>query len=343
MLHDYCRSTKRYIFAGQNLAELCRFPNYRPLKEAINLAMQMWYDEHRFLGSIKNIKSYSSSNDSSGVIGHFTQMVRDESFAVGCSIVKSQHPADGSNWNCYYIACNYATSNIIRRPVYEIGAIGSKCKTGRNPQYPGLCSKNENYTDNSLLFTKNNIEAPPVTKWKQNGKKIYHLNADTSISRPITATTNRPHKFVTPKIAQMQSKTGYLSSKKGNEFAVVIRRHKIVEIYETSFSTEKVTTETPQIVWIHRNRSIQKRTNIKMTTKIPNKFQTLEVVEHKSTNINNKRPTIQNKTNPKVIHTHEVTQNKTDHPNNQKSTASNLNLFKYPNVFILILILQLVM
>lgn len=49
--------------------------------------------------------------------------------------------------------------------VYEIGRMGSKCQTGMNPKYPGLCSKNE--------FQTNYMnEAPPVTKWIQSGKSL---------------------------------------------------------------------------------------------------------------------------------------------------------------------------
>lgn len=34
--------------------------------------------------------------------------------------------------------------------VYESGPPGSKCKTGTNPDYPGLCSVDEDYTESML-------------------------------------------------------------------------------------------------------------------------------------------------------------------------------------------------
>lgn len=49
------------------------------------------------------------------------------------------------NWYTVYYVCNYAVANISGRPVYEKGAPASKCKTGKNAKYPGLCNANEKY------------------------------------------------------------------------------------------------------------------------------------------------------------------------------------------------------
>lgn len=76
-------------------------------------------------------------------MGHFTQLVRDEAYKVGCSF--SRYTDKQTNMPYTLMACNYAVSNIIGVPIYEEGPTASGCKTGTNPNYPGLCSENETY------------------------------------------------------------------------------------------------------------------------------------------------------------------------------------------------------
>ncbi|XP_055308103.1 venom allergen 3-like [Sitodiplosis mosellana] len=150
MKHDQCRRTKHFVYAGQNLASGCQSPTYGDLHAAIEGTMKSWYDEYSNLPA-QWLNSYGNGPQPQGQVGHFTQVVRDKAFAMGCAIVKSiSH--DGGLWNCYYIACNYATTNMIGAPVYEIGEMGKKCRSGMNSNYPGLCSEREDYYDDKVLF-----------------------------------------------------------------------------------------------------------------------------------------------------------------------------------------------
>lgn len=73
-------------------------------------------------------------------VDRFTQIVQDEACALGCAMIKY------NNYDkyTYYFVCNYSLNNIIGECVYESSTeAASKCKTGKNPDYPGLCSVNE--------------------------------------------------------------------------------------------------------------------------------------------------------------------------------------------------------
>lgn len=74
-------------------------------------------------------------------IGHFTQVVKDDAYKVGCAIAKFTMNGD----RVALLACNYAVSNIKNWPIYEEGATASACESGTNPDYPGLCSVDEVY------------------------------------------------------------------------------------------------------------------------------------------------------------------------------------------------------
>lgn len=84
--------------------------------------------------------------------GHFTQVARDVSFKVGCSI--SQYIKEGGWYTTYYV-CNYAVTNIVGGQIYEEGPMASKCKTGTNPKYPALCSESEDYSDSDYINWSN--------------------------------------------------------------------------------------------------------------------------------------------------------------------------------------------
>lgn len=85
------------------------------------------------------IKSF---NNNGKAIGHFVTMVRDSSDRIGCAM--SQFVYQGI-YKANYLICNYAMAFNFFFPIYDHGAIASKCQTGLNPQYPALCSENEVY------------------------------------------------------------------------------------------------------------------------------------------------------------------------------------------------------
>lgn len=76
-------------------------------------------------------------------VGHFTQVVKDNAFKVGCAIAKYYDPSKKDTRNL--LACNYAVANIDTYSIYDEGPTASGCTSGTNPTYPGLCSEDEVY------------------------------------------------------------------------------------------------------------------------------------------------------------------------------------------------------
>lgn len=74
-------------------------------------------------------------------------MVVDKTFRVGCGIIRFTRP-DVPFVYVYNVVCNYASIYALDAPVYEVGYPTSKCTTGKNPYYPGLCSTKEEYNPN---------------------------------------------------------------------------------------------------------------------------------------------------------------------------------------------------
>lgn len=73
-------------------------------------------------------------------------MMADRNIRVGCAA--STYTKKGEPTS-YLVACNYATTNMSNFPIYEKCAkAASTCKTGKNPQYPNLCSASEEYAVN---------------------------------------------------------------------------------------------------------------------------------------------------------------------------------------------------
>lgn len=67
--------------------------------------------------------------------------MKDSADKVGCGISKFNVGDDRKS----VIVCNYSKSNIENTPTYVEGPAASDCKTGSNPDFPGLCSVDEKY------------------------------------------------------------------------------------------------------------------------------------------------------------------------------------------------------
>ncbi len=65
----------------------------------------------------------------------------DKNVRVGCAGV--WYPEDGTG--VVNFACNYAFITMSNSPIYIDGPTASKCTTGINRQFPGLCSAHEKY------------------------------------------------------------------------------------------------------------------------------------------------------------------------------------------------------
>lgn len=142
-------SSDQYLYAGQNIGRIEGKTKHLEPILVIKKVIEGWFNEHkdanmsyieRFRHAPNNIK-----------IGHFTQLVRDESFAMGCAMC--QFNEIGKFTTLY--TCDYTLSNIDDYPIYKASnKPASECKTSINEKYPGLCSIKEIF-DNELFYLLN--------------------------------------------------------------------------------------------------------------------------------------------------------------------------------------------
>lgn len=93
-----------------------------------------------FFASVRDFE-WINSYDSEKFIEFnvFAQMILSEASAVGCAIANKQ--------DSVYMSCTFDKEPTKGSSVYEYGPTGSKCQTGMNPKYPGLCNVNELKTE----------------------------------------------------------------------------------------------------------------------------------------------------------------------------------------------------
>lgn len=83
---------------------------------------------------------YHKINLQNGIVD-FATMSTDDNNRVGCAGV--WFPKDGEGWINF--GCNYASKFKYGRPNYLEGSVASKCETGRDSKFSGLCSIVEKY------------------------------------------------------------------------------------------------------------------------------------------------------------------------------------------------------
>lgn len=96
------------------------------------------------------------------MIGHFTQVISEKSKYMGCALIHYIKPKDGHHRYNMYFVCNYSFTNYMGEPVYSVGPTASKCQTGTDSIYNGLCSKEEYYDENISTgeASPNSIQEP---------------------------------------------------------------------------------------------------------------------------------------------------------------------------------------
>lgn len=70
---------------------------------------------------------------------NFLLMIHEKANRVGCAISQYQGPRGKTT----YLVCNYSFSVIEETQIYESGEVGSKCVSGINENFDGLCSDDE--------------------------------------------------------------------------------------------------------------------------------------------------------------------------------------------------------
>ncbi|XP_061402289.1 antigen 5 like allergen Cul n 1-like [Musca vetustissima] len=144
--HDECRNTYRFRNSGQNLVGISRFKNvYQNITEIILNDMWLWFREHKIINS-DIITEFKVIGDLEKY-GHFADLVLERNTHVGCSMIRYTRP-EYPYLYIYNFACNYATVYAYDVPIYTVGRPGSKCRSGINSHYPGLCSPEEVYNPN---------------------------------------------------------------------------------------------------------------------------------------------------------------------------------------------------
>lgn len=128
MVHDRFRHSK-FGNSGQNLA--WAGSTQQPTGD-ISMHVQQWWDE------IKDMGGMTVFSQGGRTIGHATQMMWAESWALGCGLTVYKE----GQWIKEYVVCNYGPSgNWIGRKIYIPGPAASQCPRNTEPstEYPGLC------------------------------------------------------------------------------------------------------------------------------------------------------------------------------------------------------------
>lgn len=76
-------------------------------------------------------------------IGHYTQVVQQNAYQVGCGLIVWYAEHHGKNEQNSYFVCNYAVGNILGSPIYSSGATASGCTSGTDGNFIGLCAPDE--------------------------------------------------------------------------------------------------------------------------------------------------------------------------------------------------------
>lgn len=116
-------------------------------------AVNDWNSEIAIYAKINpNVESFQETT--TGVIGHFTQVVWAETYLIGCGY--AVYLEGGMTKNLY--VCQYAPAgNMLGTPVYlkATSATDKACPTGTtasNTEFPGLCCLSGKCTSNTYYF-----------------------------------------------------------------------------------------------------------------------------------------------------------------------------------------------
>ncbi|XP_067641996.1 venom allergen-1-like [Eurosta solidaginis] len=142
---EKCFKTARYNALGQNIGWLfytsirdCSII-YNDIKHHIR---KSWYGQHKHCKQAA-INSYHQPGVQS--IERFAKIVMDRNNRVGCAAVLFEDRYTVT----VLFTCNYARRLFCGKPIFRSSRKpGSVCKTGKNPEYPSLCSTAEVFDPN---------------------------------------------------------------------------------------------------------------------------------------------------------------------------------------------------
>lgn len=96
---DVCRITAKFKNVGQNVAKFGSKQNHSEIKEAIQWAMQIWYNQ------IEEVEKLKWSQ-----LGRWAQLVQSNAHRIGCSVVQY---TDRQGWKQTLIGCNYRSLFLV--------------------------------------------------------------------------------------------------------------------------------------------------------------------------------------------------------------------------------------
>lgn len=141
--HDFCHYTDDFATPGQNICTLCLEDAYENDETVTVGFIEHWNSNYLNLDSIEQIENFSKI-DLNKEVGPFAQLCHDESYAVGCAMIRTRKRRDGGLHYCHIMVCNYAVRNSFEKPIFKTSnVIRSGCRTKMNEDYPGLCSIEE--------------------------------------------------------------------------------------------------------------------------------------------------------------------------------------------------------
>lgn len=195
-MHDFCRGTEEYPYAGQNIAFHESKPGLPAGEERLRVAMDQWFEEYKHCG-LNVIKNYDTALVVDPV-EHFTMMIHDESDAIGCAYITYEKIIDGLKEHGHMITCNYALNNLLDEPIYHFGVPCSGCKKlGKtwecSKSYSNLCT---NVKHKALLsnITEEVTEKPTINNEDTNvieiAKDFEHENDNGNLKFNISVKKN---------------------------------------------------------------------------------------------------------------------------------------------------------
>lgn len=161
-----CTKTKRYPTPGL-LWGTINSPN---IIQAIDEMIENLFSSHVSVTDFGWIKWYGMNRYAPWTqISPFMQIILGDATAVGCSILETGEKI--------HMFCVFSQRIERGKPVYELGFLRSMCNedynsrdttndglSNMNPEYSGLCSRND--------LARSNSESPIVQQWLNNGRNL---------------------------------------------------------------------------------------------------------------------------------------------------------------------------
>jgi hypothetical protein len=131
-------SNGRLLLSGQNIFYFYTYGDRYSISRYLELAAFYWFDEYQVtpvnvLDSLYYPPGYT--------IGHFTSMVHDKNFEMGCAAV--EWTEDDGEKKATRITCNYIKGAYGNKPVYTPLPTGSEfcsgCEICDEDEFYGLC------------------------------------------------------------------------------------------------------------------------------------------------------------------------------------------------------------